>query len=82
MTAKRHFKAGDKVRSKSSGHAGLVTERIVIEEGHEIEPRLFAGSPHETPGKFEQRVDLRVEYTDDAGNKAEVLVHETDAEAA
>lgn len=76
------FKAGDRVRSKSSGNSGLVTERIVIEEGHQVEPRLFAGTEHETPGVFEQRVDLRVEYTDDAGNKAEVLIHETDAEKA
>lgn len=76
------FKAGDRVRSKTSGTAGLVTERIVIERGHEIEPPLFAGSEYERPGKFEQRVDLRVQYTDAAGNDAEVLIHETDAEKA
>lgn len=76
------FQTGSKVRSMTSGVSGLVTERITIEEGHQIEPRLFAGTEHETPGVFEERVDLRVEYTDAAGNTAEALIHETDAEKA
>lgn len=70
------IKIGSNVRSKTSGTAGKVTERIVIEKGHQIEPPLNG------PGKYEERVDLRVAYTDDHGNKAEVLIHESDAETA
>jgi hypothetical protein len=76
------FKAGDKVRHKSSGHFGVVTERIEIEQGHQ----LVAPAPGDTSdglqsGKYEPRVDLRVKYTDDAGHKAEVLLPEAEVEA-
>lgn len=76
------FKAGDRVRSKTTGTRGLVTERIIIKEGHEIIPPRPGSTKGEDDGAvYEPRVDLRVEYTDAQGNQAEVLVHEKDAEA-
>lgn len=71
------FEVGSRVRSRTSHTSGLVTERIVIEKGHELLPPLNGSD-----GAYEERVDLRVEYTDDHGDQAEVLIHETDAEAA
>lgn len=68
---------GTRIRSVSSGVAGLVTERIVIAKGHELLPPLNGSD-----GAYEERVDLRVQYTDAHGNQAEALIHETDAEDA
>lgn len=83
MTKKTTFKAGDRVRSATTGTTGLVTERIVIEQGHEIIPPRPGSTKDQDDGAvYEKRVDLRVEYTDKAGNQAEVLIHETDAEGA
>lgn len=77
------FKAGDRVRSKTSGTAGLVTERIYIAEGHEVLPPTPGSTKGEDDGAvYDERYDLRVQYEDAAGNQAEVLMHETDAEAA
>lgn len=72
---------GDKVRSRTSGTTGVVTEVIEIEHGHEIVAPIPGTEPAET-GKYEPRTDLRVEYTDNAGNTSEVLMHDTDAEPA
>ena len=76
------FKVGQKVRSKSSGVSGKVTEIIEIEQGHQIEPPLAGTAFPE--GKYEPRVDLRVAYSDPEGKYApgEVLIHEADAESA
>lgn len=77
------FNAGTRVRSKTSGTAGLVTERIVITEGHEVLPPRPGSTKGEDDGAvYEERVDLRVQYTDGQGNQAEVLMHEADAERA
>lgn len=76
------FKAGDKVRSKTSGTFGLVTERIHIKEGHEIiPPRPGSIKGNDDGAVYEERYDLRVQYTDEAGNETEVLMHESDAVA-
>lgn len=77
------IKVGANVRSKTSGIAGRVTERLVIDEGHEITPPRPGSTKGEDDGSaYERRVDLRVEYTDAAGNTAQALIHETDAEPA
>lgn len=77
------FKAGDRVRSKMSGTTGLVTERIVIPEGHEVVPPWPGSTKGEDDGAvYDERVDLRIQYTDRDGNEAEALIHETDAEKA
>lgn len=77
------FKAGDRVRSKSSGTAGLVTERIPIKEGHEVLPPKPGSTKGDDDGAvYDERVDLRVQYTDAQGDQAEVLLHEADCEAA
>jgi hypothetical protein len=74
------FKVGSKVRSKTSGASGTVTEIIKINKGHQIEPPL-AGTEH-PDGVYEERTDLRVEYTSPDGRTGEVLIHEADAESA
>lgn len=76
------FKNGSRVRSRTSLTMGVVTERIHIEEGHEIVPPAPGSTKGEDDGAvYEERYDLRVKYTDAAGNEAEVLIHESDAEA-
>lgn len=77
------FKEGDRVRSTASGTTGLVTERIVIEQGHEILPPRPGSTKDQDDGAvYDERVDLRVQYTDRNGDQAEVLMHETEAESA
>lgn len=77
------IKVGSRVRSSSSGVAGRVTERIVIPEGIELVPPNPGSTKGDNDGsKYAERVDLRVEYTDGNGNKAEALIHESDAEPA
>jgi hypothetical protein len=76
------FKKGSKVRSKTSGIVGKITEIIEIEHGHQIVPPVPGTNPGEGISEYEPRTDLRIEYTDDAGNTAEHLIHATDAEAA
>lgn len=75
-------KIGSKIRSKSSGITGKVTERIVIERGHQLVAPLPGDLPALDTGEYAERVDLRVEYVDAAGNAAEALIHESDAESA
>lgn len=78
-----HKVIGSHVRSKTSGISGLVTERIVVAEGHEVLPPTPGSTKGPGDGSsYEERVDLRVEYTDAAGNQAEALIHEADAEPA
>lgn len=77
------FKDGDRVRSKTSGTSGLVTERLYIAQGHEVIPPMPGTVKDEDDGAvYDERYDLRVQYTDAEGNQAEVLMHETDAEPA
>jgi hypothetical protein len=81
MATKTSPKIGTKVRSKTSGISGVITERIVIERGHQITPPPPGAAEYEG-GEYAQRVDLRIEYTDDQGKKSEHLIHENDAEPA